>query len=102
MRAGRSLPALMIPLLLLQGCGPRQTEPLAAARTSTTSQAARTDEINRQLAARCPTPGQLTPAELRAVASDLEAGVARHWQRTAAEYDRLDDESRVCRRGRAP
>ena len=94
MRALTSLPVLTILALSLTGCGPRQTAPIAAAD--------RGPEINRQLAARCPTPGRLTALELRSLAADLDRGVARHWQRAAAEYDRLDDEARVCRTGRAP
>lgn len=93
----KSLLILTTLLPLLQGCETRQTEPLAAAAPRATDRAARQAEINRQLAARCPTPGRLTPDELRAVAGDLEKGMARHWNRVAGEYDRLDDESRACR-----
>ena len=84
---------LMILSTLLAGCETKQTAPLAASRPT---------QINRQLAARCPTPGRLTAAELNAVAGDLEKGIARQWQRTAAEYDRLDSEAIACRTGKAP
>jgi len=91
----------MILSTLLAGCATKPIEPLAASRPTQAAPAERANEINRQLAARCPTPGKLNRAELLAVAGDLEKGVARHWQRTAAEYDRLDDEARACRTGRA-
>jgi len=93
--------ALMILSTLLAGCATKPIAPLAASNPAVTDSAARAREINRQLAARCPTPGKLNRAELLAVAGDLEKGVPRHWQRTAAEYDRLDDEARACRMGRA-
>lgn len=99
MHAPLSPPALTALLILLQGCGPRQIEPLAAAAPKATEAPARKAEINRQLAARCPTPGQLTAPELRAVAHDIEKGMPAHWNRVAAEYDRMDDESSACRRG---
>jgi hypothetical protein len=92
MRALKLLPALTVLLMSLQGCAQRQSEPLAAA-------VPRKAEINKQLAARCPTPGQLNYSELMAVASDLQKGMPAHWNRVAAEYDRMDDESQVCRKG---
>jgi len=97
MPALRLLPALMILSVSLSACATKPIEPLAASSPTAKEQPARAKEINRQLAARCPTPGNLNRQELLAVAGDLERGVARHWQRTAAEYDRLDDEARACR-----
>lgn len=102
MHALRLLPVLMILSMSLSACATKPTEPLAASRPTAKEQPARAKEINKQLAARCPTPGNLNREELLAVAADLEKGVAKHWQRTAAEYDRLDDEARACRTGRAP
>lgn len=99
MHALKSLPVLTALLISLQGCGPRQTEPLAAAVPKATEASARKAEINRQLAARCPTPGQLNYSELMAVANDIQKGMPAHWNRVAAEYDRMDDESSACRRG---
>ena len=93
--------ALMILSMSLAGCATKPIEPRAASSPTAKDQPARTQQINRQLASRCPSPGNLNRAELLAVAGDLEKGVARHWQRTAAEYDRLDDEARACRTGRA-
>ena len=101
MRVPKSLLALMILSTLLSACATKPIEPLAASNPTAKEQPARAKEINRQLASRCPTPGTLNRAELLAVAGDLEKGVARYWQRTAAEYDRLDDEARACRTGRA-
>jgi hypothetical protein len=99
-----ALKLLLVPTILsmsLAGCATKQIEPRAASSPTAKEQPERTRQINRQLSARCPTPGNLNRAELLAVAGDLEKGVARHWQRTAAEYDRLDDEARACRTGRA-
>ncbi len=85
MHALKSLGALTMLSLLLTGCGPRQAPEVAAGN-------------NRQLAARCPTPGNLTGSELRSLASTMtQPGAPKIIARVAGEYDRLDDESIACR-----
>lgn len=88
------LPVLTTLLLLLAGCATRPA-PLAAALAGGPDRRA---AINAQLAARCPTPGALTPRELAALAGMLDAaGTPPAVVRLAGEYDRLDDEARLCR-----
>jgi len=86
---------VVIAVLALGGCAEKQIDPRGAAQIRQ-DERREFETIDRQLRSRCPTPGNLTPAELRAVAGDI-GQAARHWQRTAAEYDRLDSESRICR-----
>jgi hypothetical protein len=88
--------ALMILIPLLSACAQRPELPPVAAAEAARRESVERRQIDDQLKARCPTPGNLTPAELRAVADDI-GQAARHWQRTAAEYDRLDDEAKACR-----
>ena len=103
MRAPRLLLALMIASPLLSACaGGRVIEPTAAANPgpAVKEPAERKKAINSALAARCPTPGQLSTADLTRSADDLEKqAVGDHWLRMAGEYDRLDDETKACRRG---
>ena len=91
----RALPLVLTTLLpLLAACATRPA-PLAAALADAPDRRA---AINAQLAPRCPTPGSLTPRELSALAGLLEApGTPPAVTRLAGEYDRLDDEARLCR-----
>lgn len=101
MPAPRLLLALMMLCPLLLGCAQKQRVAVAAAPVpqAATSPDARKAAINRALAPRCPTPGQVTPDNLDKVATDLEKGMPPHWQSIASEYDRMDDESTTCRTG---
>ena len=103
MRAPKSLLAPLIVSLSLSACADgRVIEPLAAADPgpAVKAQAERKKAITDSLAARCPTPGQLSSADLTRAADDLEKqAVGDHWLRMAGEYDRLDDETKACRNG---
>ena len=92
------MPAL-IPLLWLGGCAsapPPIAPPLAAIRAEATTPAARRAEIVRQIAPVCPAP--MTPGELDALATRLEASPNDAGLRaTAARLDRSDREARACR-----
>lgn len=95
--------ALMMLGLSLAACSPKQTPPIAAAAPVTRStglaaDAGRRAAINAALAARCPTPGRLTSADLRTVAGLIVTPTAPPAVgRLAGEYDRLDDEAKACR-----
>ncbi len=96
------VPALLLVLmtlpLSLTACAPRQPPPVAAVATKAPP-AARKAAINAQLSARCPTPGQLQPWELDAVAALLGQSPSPALVHLAGEYDRMDDEAVACRGG---
>ncbi len=85
------LPPMML-AILLAGCAsaPQATAPPAAAIKG------RRAEIQRQIAAACPTP--LSPADLdRAAAVALRHAADRDVTRVVGRLDRMDREARLCR-----
>ena len=76
---------------------PKQIEPRAAAvAPKATNAIQRKAAINKALAARCPTPGKLSRADLLALAGGI-AKASVEWQRVVGEYKRMTREARACR-----
>ncbi len=94
--------ALVMCSTLLQACAPQQTKPVAAVQPSqairSVGDAARRAEIQRQIAAVCPSPTDWTPAQMRLVADFIEKNAGQGGNDLLAkEWSRLNRGAKLCR-----